>query len=106
MCKALFLALGLSLAAASLAGAVAPPPGATEARKDFTGVLKALPGGKMALETRAKTYDLDFASRSASREARKFAGMLVTVRAVERASGLLVHSSTPLAARCHPGVAE
>lgn len=99
MCKALFLALGLSLSTAALAGAVAPPPRA-EAHQAFRGVLVRLPDGKLALEARTRTHALDFASRTASREAERYVGMLITVRADVRPAGLLVYSSSPLAAKC------
>src|SRR5262245_38406303 len=108
MFKKFLLGLGLSLSAVSLTSAAGAPanPGADyripgpfpfvaleDARQDFTGTLKRLPGGKIVLETLTKTYDLDFASRSASREAQKLVGMEVKVSAVEQKGGLLVYSS-------------
>lgn len=107
--KKLLLGLGLSLSAAGLLQAATPadnllpkrPPIAErEDRSTFTGTLKELPGGKLVLETLARTYDLDFASRTASREARKLVGMRVKVVVTERKADLLVHSSSPVVVSC------
>jgi hypothetical protein len=110
MFKKTLLGLGLSLSAVSLTSAAPvadnllpkrPPIVAPEeARKDFTGTIKRLPSGKMVLETLTKTYDLDFASRSASRQAQKLVGMEVKVSATEQKGGLKVYSSSPLPAAC------
>jgi hypothetical protein len=111
--KKFLLGVGLSLGAAALIQAAPaadnllpkrPPIMKAEARKDFFGTLKRLPGGKMVLETLTKTYDLDFASRTASREAQKLAGMEVKLSATEQKSGLLVHSSSlpPVSCRLVP----
>jgi hypothetical protein len=109
MFKKFLLGLGLSLSAVTLlqAAPVAdnllpkrPPIAEAEDRAYFTGTLKELPGGKLVLETLEKTYDLEFSSRTASRQARKLVGMRVRVVVTERKADLLVHSSSPLPVSC------
>jgi len=110
--KKLLLGLGLSLSAVTLAPAAPaddtisrwperrPPIAEREDRSTFTGTLKELPGGKLVLETLEKTHVLQFASRTASREARKLVGMQVKMVVVEHKDHLLVHSSSPVVVSC------
>jgi hypothetical protein len=110
--KTFLLGLGLTLSAVTLAPAAPapdnllpklPPLVAPEVPgKDFTGTLKALPNGKAVLETLSKTYELDFASRHAARQARKLSGMEVKISATELKNGLKVYELSLLPASCRP----
>jgi hypothetical protein len=113
MFKKFLLGVGLSLSAVTLlqAAPVAdnllperPAIARLEDRSTFTGTFKELPGGKLVLETLEKTHDLEFASRTASREARKLVGMRVKVVVTERKADLMVHSSSPVVVSCRKGI--